>query len=154
MAASCHLEPVQFFLDAVKRIVADLVVGAHGEHRLPCRHHGSVMDAAVCRARVVARVTKGLLVCQMGGEFLPDCLGNGRVVSFESGQPRTQRAFTCSAHFAAHGIIIMQVERAQERLERQALDHQRADHDAEGGQHNHISIRERARRCPACPTTK
>ena len=47
LSATCHFEPVQFLLDLVKRIVADLVVGAHGENGLPRRLEGAAMELAV-----------------------------------------------------------------------------------------------------------
>ncbi len=37
----------------------------------------------------------------------------------------------------------MQIERAQERLERQSLDYQRAEDDREHGQHDQVAIRKR-----------
>ena len=55
----------------------------------------------------------------------------------------TQRAFTRRTQFAANRIIVMQIERAQERLERQSLDRQRAEDDRERRQHDQVAIRKR-----------
>jgi len=48
-----HFEPVQFLFHLMKRIVADLVAGTHGENRLPCRVDSGAMEVAMCRARGV-----------------------------------------------------------------------------------------------------
>jgi hypothetical protein len=37
--------------DAVKGVVADLVAGSHGEHRLPCRVQGGSTQGSMFRAR-------------------------------------------------------------------------------------------------------
>ena len=52
--AACHFEPVQFLLDAVERIVADLVVGTHGENGLARCLKGRPMDCPVSGAAGVA----------------------------------------------------------------------------------------------------
>ena len=57
----------------------------------------------------------------------------------------TQRAFARRAQFAADRIVVVQIERAQQRLERQPLDHQRAEHDGERRQHDQVAIRKRRR---------
>jgi hypothetical protein len=49
----------------------------------------------------------------------------------EAGQPRTPRTVPRGAQFAADRIVVVEIERAQERLERQPLNHQRAEHHRE-----------------------
>ena len=58
----------------------------------------------------------------------------------EAPQSGAQGAFACRDHFLADGIIVLQIERSQERLERQSLDHERAEDNRERGQHNEIAI--------------
>ena len=53
--------------------------------------------------------------------------------------------------FAADRIVVMQIERAQERLERQSLDHQRAEHDGERRQHDQVADTETP---PAAPVPR
>ena len=60
-----------------------------------------------------------------------------------SSQVPRQRAFTRRTQFAADRVIVLQIERAQQRLERESLDHQRAEHDGERGQHDQVAIRKR-----------
>ena len=43
--------------------------------------------------------------------------------------------------FAPDRIVVVQVERAQQRPERQALDDERAEHDGERGQHDQVAKR-------------
>ncbi len=40
----------------MKGIIADLVVGTHGENRLPCRFNGGAMEFAVCLAGGVGSI--------------------------------------------------------------------------------------------------
>jgi hypothetical protein len=54
LPAARHFEPVQFFFHLMKRIVADLVVVAHGENGLACGLNGIAMDVAVRRLFAVA----------------------------------------------------------------------------------------------------
>ena len=54
-----------------------------------------------------------------------------------------QRALARRPQFATDRIVVMQIERAQERLERQSLNHQRAEDDGERRQHDQVAIRKR-----------
>src|SRR6185436_3806454 len=45
--AAGHFEPVQFLFDLMERVVADLVVGTHGEHRLTRRLEGATVEVVV-----------------------------------------------------------------------------------------------------------
>ena len=72
--ALCHFEPVEFLFHFVKRIVADLVVGPHGENSLSRRLKGRAAEVAVREARV--RVWIGSFRCQMCCELLADCLSD------------------------------------------------------------------------------
>jgi hypothetical protein len=47
LAAIRHFEPVQFLFYLVQRIVADLVVSAHGKNGLSGRPKGSTMNLTV-----------------------------------------------------------------------------------------------------------
>ena len=117
------------------------------------------------RARSARRRRRRIrpFVRQMRRELLPDGVRDRRSVVREARQSGPQRAFARRAHFAADRIVVVQVERAQQRLERQSLDHQRAEHHRERGQHDQVAIRKRrraapaprrARRCRACRPTR
>ena len=84
-------------------------------------------------------------------ELLPDGVRDRRSISVEAREPGTQRAFARRRDFAADRIVVMQIERAQQRLERQPLDHQRAEHDRERGQHDQVAVRKARRAAPAPP---
>ena len=56
----------------MKGIVADLVVGTHGENGLPGRLECSTIDFAVCGARGIASVSIRSFVCQTCCELLAD----------------------------------------------------------------------------------
>ena len=58
----------------MKGIVADLVVGTHGENGLPGRLECSTMKFAVRGARGIACVSIRSFVCQTCRELLPDGL--------------------------------------------------------------------------------
>ena len=81
---------------------------------------------------------------------LPDGVGHRRVIVREVRQPGLQRPLTCGADFATDRVAVVQIERAQQGLQRQALNHQRAQHDRERGQHDQVTEgkagRERHRR--------
>jgi hypothetical protein len=47
---------------------------------------------------------------QMGCELLADRCGHRGVIVGDARQPRVQRAFARRTHFAADGIVVMQVE--------------------------------------------
>ena len=96
-------------------------------------------------ARGVAGVSVRSVVCQMRRELLPDGVRDRRFVVRKARESGTQRAFTRRTQFATDRIVVMQIERAQERLERQSLDHQRAEDDRERGQHDQVAIRKRRR---------
>ena len=57
----------------------------------------------------------------MGGELVPDGVGVRRIVVRQAGQARLQRTFARHPAFAADGIVVVQIEGAQQRLERHAL---------------------------------
>ena len=78
-------------------------------------------------------------------EFLPDRFRDQRPVVLESGQAGPQRAFARRGDFMSHRIVVAQVERAQQRPEREPLDRERAEHDREGGQHDQVAKRKRRR---------
>ena len=67
----------------------------------------------------------------------------GGSVVLEPRQPGAQGAFTRRTHFVANRVIVPQVERAQQRLERQSLEHERAEHDRERRQHDQVAKRKR-----------
>jgi hypothetical protein len=75
--ASRHFEPVELLLDLMERVVADLIVGAHCEDRLPRSLDGGApmtVASELDRAIAVGRRWAGRQVC---GKFLPDRLGRG-----------------------------------------------------------------------------
>src|SRR3954467_11222968 len=49
-AAARHFHPVQLLFDGMERIVANLVIGAHGDHRLLSRLQRAAMDLSMRRA--------------------------------------------------------------------------------------------------------
>src|SRR5258707_8976590 len=111
----------------MKRIVADLVVGTHGENSLPGCLECSTKKFAVCGARGIACVSIRSFVSQTCRELLPDDVRDRGSVPREARKARTQRAFTRRTQFATDRIIVMQIERAQEGLERQSLERERAE---------------------------
>ena len=60
-----------------------------------------------------------------------------------SRKPGTQRAFARGADFVPDRVVVAQVERAQERPERESLEGERAEHDRERGQHDQVAKRKR-----------
>src|SRR5258707_7841224 len=95
----------------MKRVVADLVAGPHGEHHLARRLKGPAVKVTVGES---SGFRIGISRSQMGSELQADRLGDGRLVMLERREPCTQGAFTRSAHLVPDRVIVPQVERAQE----------------------------------------
>ena len=113
--------------------------------------------AVRCRcARIagLACVALGVDRSEVRGEFLPDRVGGRRPIVVEAREPGLQRAFARRTHFVADRVVVTQIERAQERPQRQALEHQRAQDDRERGQHDQVAIREARRQAPAPPPAR
>src|SRR5436309_15413186 len=70
-----HLQPVELPFDLVKRVVADLLVVAHVENRLPGRLKGSVVDVGARRSAGRAGAGGAAVARQAGLELAPDQLG-------------------------------------------------------------------------------
>src|SRR5260370_16850491 len=101
----------------MKGIVADLVVGTHGENALPGRLECSTIDFAVCGARDIACVNSiRSFVCQTCRELLPDDLCDRRSVTREARKARAQRASTRRAHFAPDSLLPVPAHPPQRRL--------------------------------------
>ena len=144
--ATCHLEPVQFLFDSMKGIVADLVVGTHGENGLPGRFRAArwispvaEREAALRSAFVRSSARRAVNSCRTSSAI-------GDRSSAKLASPARNARSRAAAQLAADRIIVMQIERTQERLERQSLDRQRAEDDRERGQHDQVAIRKRRRK--------
>jgi hypothetical protein len=93
----------------MKGIVADLVVGTHGENGLPGRLECSTIDFAVCGARDIACVNSiRSFVCKTCRELLPDDLCDRGSVTREARKARAQRAFVATK---AAPVAQLQTER-------------------------------------------
>ena len=57
-AAPCHFKPVQFLLDDVERIVADLVIGTHSQDGFPDGVDRATMEFAMCGVHAILRHTQ------------------------------------------------------------------------------------------------
>ena len=77
----------------------------------------------------------------MRRQLLADCVRERRFIVCKARESSPQGTFACGLQFVTDGIVVVQIQRAQERLERQALNHQRAQNDGECGQHNQVAIR-------------
>ena len=93
-AAARHFDPVQFLFHLMKRVVADLFTGTHGENRLARRLKGSAVHVAVGDASGFAFFRIGIDGSQVRDELLPDRLCDRRSVMLEPRQAGTQGAFT------------------------------------------------------------
>src|SRR3954471_21676918 len=111
--AAGHFQPVQIFFDLMEGGVADLVVGAHGNHLLPRGLKGTLVQFAVCWWRAVLSRAGFGLVIEMRRELLAHEFGHGRLVAVEAGESRAQRPCAGDAHFVTHRIVVLQLERAQ-----------------------------------------
>ncbi len=116
--ACAHFQPIQFFFQPVKRIVANLARlthfgdrGARGDHGLAAqcgvrgageRRHASAMRGA--REQVFV--------------FVTDRLRGRRVVALKRGERRADGAFARLVRFASDRIVIPEFEELQERLQR------------------------------------
>lgn len=121
ITADCHFEPVQFFFYLMEGVIADFAVRPHGEYGLPCCLQGAAAEFAVCRRLGVRSMRMRLSFGQLHGELLSDDLCDWRLVSGDAGEPCLQGAFPRGLQFAADWIAVMQVQRTQQRLEREAL---------------------------------
>ena len=96
----------------MKRIVANLVVGAHGEDGLTCRLHGFAMKISMSGVSRIGRLGVRRCGSEMCCELLPHSLGNRRLVPGEPFEPGMQSAFTRRGELTANRIIVLQIERA------------------------------------------
>ena len=69
---------------------------------------------------------------------MTDRVGNRRSVALEALESRPQGAVAGRGQFASDRIVVVQIERTQERLERQSLDYQCAEHDGERRQYDQV----------------
>ena len=126
----------------MKGIVADLIGGAHGENRLPRRVERAAANFAVRGSRRYLGIITRLFMAQMDHELLPDRVGHQRFVSLKAGEPGSQRAFTRRPQLAADGIVIAEIQNAQERLEGQPLNEERPEDHRKRRQHDQLPVRE------------
>ena len=96
----------------MKGIVADLVVGTHGENRLPGRSEGFTKKLNVFGSPGIVSICIRSFVCQTCRQLLADKFCNRSSVTGEACKPRTQRALTRHTQFAADRVIVIQIERA------------------------------------------
>jgi len=96
----------------MKRIIADLVAGTHGENSLTRRVKGVSMNVAMKGSSGFSFLRVTIPGSQMRDEFLPHRLCDWRSVVFEPRKPGTQRAFARGADFVSDRVIVAQVERA------------------------------------------
>jgi hypothetical protein len=107
-----HLDPIELFLDAMKRVVADFVTGPHRQHRLPRGVECVTMESFVDGPRRVGRFSVEVRGHQVPGELLPDRVTNHGFNVGDAREPGVQRSFTRRPELAANRIIVVQVERA------------------------------------------
>ena len=100
-----------------------------------------VRIAAHVAVRAPGPVADGL--GQTGDELLAVVLRAGRRVVGQARQRGAQRAVACRGDLVAHRVLVVQVERPQERLQRQSLDDQRAEYHCEGREEDQVAIRKR-----------
>ena len=97
----------------MERIVADLVVGTHGENRSPRRVDRSAVECSMCGSPGTLCATIRICLGQMCGELLPQCVRNRRCLVRKARQARSQRALTRETHFVPNRILVVQIERTQ-----------------------------------------
>ncbi len=120
----------------MKGVVADLVPGAHGKNFLARRLKRAAMNVGVGESSGFSLFEIGLRRSQVRDEFLPHRLGDRRSIVLKLRKPGAQGALTCGTHFTSDRVIVSQVEHAQKRPECKSLEHERAEHDGERGQHD------------------
>src|SRR5262245_17655780 len=111
----------------MERVVTDLVAGAHGDHRLACRENRTAVNLAVCRAASVARCRFRSRGCEVRRELLPDGLRDRTLVVREARESRMEGALPRGTELPSDGIVILEIERTQQGLERQPLNRERAE---------------------------
>src|SRR4051794_27749454 len=150
VAAARHLEPVEFLFHLMERIVSDRVAGPHGENGSPGSSNGRAMNVAMSTASFSAGFGFDAHRSKVGREFLPDQIRNRRSIAVEARKAGLQGPFACGVHFMADRIVVGQRDRPEERLERQSLEHERAEHDRERRHHNEVAERKGQRQRECC----
>src|SRR5438128_7965463 len=82
LPAVSHFDPVQFLFHLMKRIIADLVAGTHGENSLTRRVKGVSMNVAMKGSSGFSFLRVAIPGSQMRDEFLPYRLCDWRSVVF------------------------------------------------------------------------
>ena len=98
----------------MERIIADRIARPEFENSLPGCFNRVAMNLAVPRS---SPSTIGGGGSQMRDELLTDGFGGRRLIAIEGRQSGAQGAFARDVQLAANGIVVAQIERAQERLE-------------------------------------
>src|SRR4029078_9376940 len=94
----------------------------------------------MCGAGARCCACVGCFVCKTSLELAPHELSDRRSVVFKARKSGTQGSFTRCIYFMTDRIVILQVQRAQQRFERQSLNRQRAEYYSECSQHNEAAI--------------
>ena len=137
-----HFEPVQFLLYSVKGVVADLITGAHGEHRLPRRLERRRDEVRYVRRARESPAAASVSESQMCRELLTNGVRDWRLARARCWRVRHVSARSRAARSSRPtGSSSCRSSARKKRLERQPLDHQRAEHDGERGQHDQVAIR-------------
>ena len=90
----------------MKRVVTDLVIGAHRENGLARSLEGTSVQVAVRGARPITSLSIYRFQAEVCGEFVPDGIRDGRSVTLEALETRLQRAFARGNQFAADRIVV------------------------------------------------
>ena len=94
------------------------------------------MELAMRGPRWLVGVTLLFRARQVRREFLAHGIRNRRIVIGKSRERCLQRTFACAIELPSHRILVMQVERAQQRLECQPLNHECSEYDSKRREHD------------------
>ena len=125
----------------MKRIVANLVVGPHLEDDTTSRVKGSPVNFVVFGALGFLVFRRGGCVTQAVDVILPHGFRRRRMIAVDCPQRGTQRPLARDAGLLTNGVIVVQVERLNERPQCEPLDDERAEHHRKCGEHDEITER-------------
>ena len=107
--ASRHLQPVEFFFDAMKGVVADVSAGTHRQHSTARRFEGATPQQGVGTCLAGIALTPLHVRSETGAEFAAHGLGRRGAVAVECRQRSLQHPRPCRAGLLADRIAIVQV---------------------------------------------
>ena len=134
------LGEVEFFLQDDESIGADVSFDAELVQPFALlAHRGEAILALHLKRRLLA--FEDCAISQRL-ELIAQIIGSGAVFAVQRRERDGGQIDARSVELRAEAIVAIELEQPDKRPERQPLNHERRQHDGEGGEHNKVALRE------------